>query len=172
MITLISEAKIKRRIKKLAKMIEVDYKNKKPVLIGILKGAVVFLADLIREINVPIEIDFISVASYYGSTRSSGKVRVIDDLSVNIQGRNVILVEDIVDTGHTLSHIIKLMVRRKPKSLNICALFNKRVLRKVNVPLRYIGFDIPDLFVVGYGLDYRNRHRNLRFLGALNGRKR
>ena len=167
---LISEKKIKNRVRKIARIIESDYRNKRPVMVGILKGAVVFLADLIRELEIPIEIDFIAVSRYRGRTKSTGRVKILEDLSVNIGGKDVILVEDIVDTGSTLDRIIKRLNDRKPKSLVVCALLNKEANRKVAVPLRYVGFKIPNKFLVGYGLDFKNRHRNLKFIGALNGR--
>lgn len=164
--------KIRNRVKKLAQQIRTDYRTRRPILIGVLKGAVVFLSDLIREIDIPLEIDFLSVASYYGAAQSSGAVKVIDDLTANIKNRDVLIVDDIVDTGLTLDYLMRMLRNRGPKSLRTCVLLDKKASRKVSVPLSYVGFRIPNRFIVGYGLDFKNRYRNMRFIGALDGRKR
>ena len=163
---LIKEADIKKKIKQIGGLINSDYRDKNPVLIGVLKGAFVFLADLLREINIPLEVDFLSIHSYDG-TQSSGVVRITHDLSLNIEDRHVILVEDIIDTGQTVSYILDNLKTRKPLSLVVCALLNKKERRVVEVPLAYVGFTIPGMFVVGYGLDYDNRYRNLKYIGVL-----
>jgi len=165
---LIKEEDIKNRIKEIGKEINNDYKNKNPILIGVLKGAFVFLADLLRELNIPVEIDFLGISSYTG-TKSSGVVRIIQDLSLNIEDRDVILIEDIVDSGRTLDYIINNLKTKRPRSIAVCALLNKKDARVVDVPLTYIGFNIPRVFVVGYGLDYENKFRNLKYIGVYHG---
>ncbi len=159
--TLISRSRLQRRIAVLGKRISRDYRDKRPVLVGVLRGSFVFLADLIRAIDTPVEVDFISVGSYGDATASSGVVRLLQDLGTSIKGRHVILVEDIVDTGLTLHYLIDNLRTREPRSLAVCALLDKRVKRRVRVPLKYAGFVIPDRFVVGYGLDHAQLHRNI-----------
>lgn len=166
---LIKERDILKKVKEIGKQINNDYKNKNPILIGVLKGAFVFMADMLREIEISVEVDFLSIHSYNGK-ESSGVVRITHDLSINIENRDVILVEDIIDTGRTISYIIDNLRTRKPRSLAVCTLLNKRENRIKKVPLTYVGFDIPDVFVVGYGLDYSNRYRNLRYIGATDGK--
>lgn len=166
---LIKKEALSQKVSEIGKQINDDYKNKNPILVGVLKGAFVFLADLLREIEVPIEIDFLSISSYNGK-KSSGVVRLTNDLSLNIENRDVILIEDIVDTGRTISYIINNLKTRKPRSLVVCTLLNKKDDRIVEVPLTYIGFDVPSVFVVGYGLDYLNKYRNLKYIGVLNGK--
>jgi len=168
---LISEARIRSRVGQMARAIDARYRNRRPVLIGILKGAVVFLSDLIRQMRIPVEIDFVTVASYNGRTSSSGRVKTKSELSVDLEGRDVILVEDIVDTGLTLRRVVKRLARKKPRSIAVCALLDKKDNRRQIVPIDFVGFEIPDGFVVGYGLDRRNRYRNLKFIGAVDGRK-
>jgi hypoxanthine phosphoribosyltransferase len=165
---LIKEEQIRDRIRQLGTQISTDYKGKTPILIGVLKGAFVFLADLLRTIDTPVEIDFLSIQSYNGR-ESSGVVRLTGDLSLNIKDRDVILIEDIIDTGRTITYIIDNLKTRKPRSLAICTLLNKKDARVIEVPLKYVGFDIPDTFVVGYGLDYNNKYRNLNYIGVLHG---
>lgn len=165
---LIKEEDILKRIKELGKQINDDYKDKDLVLVGVLKGAFVFLSDLLRELDIPVAIDFLSISSYDGK-ESSGVVRLTHDLSLNIKDRDVVVVEDVVDTGRTLQYIIDNLKTRKPKSLAVCTLLNKKEDRVVDVLLDYVGFSIPGVFVVGYGLDYRNKYRNLRYVGVLNG---
>lgn len=163
---LIKETEIQQKVQEIGKKINKEYKDRKPILIGVLKGAFVFLADLLREIDIPVEIDFLSIHSYDGS-ESSGVVRITHDLSLNIEDRDVILVEDIIDTGRTVSYIIENLHTRKPRSLAVCSLLNKETRRVVDVRLSYVGFTIPGVFVVGYGLDYDNRYRNLKCIGVL-----
>lgn len=164
---LIREDDIKKRIKELGREINSDYKNKNPILVGVLKGAFMFLADLLRELTIPMEIDFLNISSYAG-TKSNGVVRITQDLSVNIEDRDIILIEDIVDTGRTIDYIINNMRARRPRSIAVCALLNKKSARVIDVPLAYVGFNIPPVFVVGYGLDYENKFRNLRYIGVYN----
>jgi len=165
---LVREEDILKKVKDIGKQINADYEGKNPIIVGVLKGAFVFLADLLREIEIPIEVDFLSISSYDGR-ESSGVVRITHDLSLNIKDREVILVEDIIDTGRTVNYIIENLNTRKPKSLAVCALLNKEEDRIVEVPLSYVGFTIPGVFVVGYGLDFSNKYRNLRYIGVLNG---
>lgn len=165
---LITEEELQARIVELGRVISVDYQGKDLLAVCILRGAVVFLSDLIRQITVPHEIDFMAVSSY-GSTRtkSTGVVRILMDLRTSIEERNVLIVEDIVDSGLTLDYIISNLKTRRPVSLRTCALLNKQECREVDVPLDYVGFDIPNKFVVGYGLDYGEKYRNLPFIGVL-----
>jgi len=162
---LIRENAISKKVKEIGKKINKDYKDKNPILVGVLKGAFIFMADLLREIEIPVEVDFLSIRSYNGK-ESSGVVRITHDLSLNIENRDVILVEDIVDTGRTINYIIENLKTRRPKSLVVCTLLNKKENRIIDVPLTYVGFDIPYVFVVGYGLDYSNKYRNLRNIGV------
>jgi len=135
--------------------------------VGILKGSFVFLADLVRELDIPHEVDFISVASYGSETKATGVVKLLKDLSINIKGRHVIIVEDIVDTGLTLNYIRRNLLTRSPKTLEIITLLDKKKRRKINVPLKYVGFSIPGEFVIGYGLDYNEQYRNLPFIAKI-----
>lgn len=164
---IIAHRKLKQRVAELGKRISRDYTQGNPVLVGILKGSFIFLADLVRELDIPHEIDFISVASYGTETEPTGVVKLLKDLSINIEGRHVIIVEDIVDTGLTISYIRKNLLTRSPKSLEILTLLDKKKRRKVNVPLKYVGFSIPGDFVVGYGLDYGEQYRNLPFIAMI-----
>ena len=164
---LFSQLEIKRRVKELAGKINRDYRGKKLVLVGVLKGAFVFLADLLREIQIPVELDFIQVASYGASTHSSGVIKIKKDLDLSIVGKEVLLVEDIVDYGYTLDYLLKFLRDKKPRSIKICALLDKPSRRKVKVPIAYRGFKVPDKFIVGYGLDFAEKHRNLPYLAAL-----
>ncbi|MEO0095300.1 MAG: hypoxanthine phosphoribosyltransferase [candidate division WOR-3 bacterium] len=165
---LIKEEDIVKRIKEIAKEINNDYKGKNPIVVGVLKGAFVFLADLLRELEIPVEVDFLGISSYTG-TESSGVVRITQDLSLNIEDRDVILIEDIVDSGRTLEYIINNLKAKKPRSIAVCTLLNKKDARIVDVPLTYVGFNIPQVFVIGYGLDYMNKYRNLRYIGVYHG---
>lgn len=164
---LISTDKIQSRVKDLGRTISRDYFGLNPLLVGVLKGVLFFMADLLREINIPVEIDFIAVSSYSPEARDRGFVRLIKDLEIPINDRHVIFVEDVIDTGLTLNYILQNLRARQPASLEICALFNKSEHRLIEIPIRYKGFDLPDKFVVGYGLDYREKYRNLPFLGLL-----
>jgi hypoxanthine phosphoribosyltransferase len=164
---LFTPLEIKRRVKELAGKINRDYRGKKLVLVGVLKGAFVFLADLLREIQIPVELDFIQVASYGASTQTSGVIKIKKDLDLSIVGKEVLLVEDIVDYGYTLDYLLKFLRDKKPRSIKICALLDKPSRRKVKVPIAYRGFKVPDKFIVGYGLDFAEKHRNLPYIAAL-----
>ncbi|MDE3088460.1 MAG: hypoxanthine phosphoribosyltransferase [Chloroflexota bacterium] len=165
---LVTREQLQARISELGQMISRDYAGKDLILVCVLKGGVLFLSDLIRALHVPHAIDFMAISSYGGTrTESSGVVRILMDLNATIEGRNVLIVEDIIDTGRTLSYISENLRTRNPASLKICALLNKPSRREVNVPLDYVGFDIPNEFVVGYGLDYNEFYRNLPFVGVL-----
>ena len=165
---LITEADIRRRVSELGEEISRDYADRTPILVSVLKGGVIFLSDLVRELKMLHEIDFMSVSSYDGGTASTGVVRILQDLSINIEGEDVIIVEDIVDTGLTLDYIRHILLARHPKSLRICTLLDKKPKRKVDVPIDYIGFEIPDTFVIGYGLDYDQKYRNLPYIALFN----
>jgi hypoxanthine phosphoribosyltransferase len=158
---LIPEAQIRQKVESLGRRITVDYEGKPLTLVVILKGATVFAADLIRQIRLPLALDFMALSSYGDSTRSSGVVRIQKDLDHSVEGRHVLIVEDIVDTGLTLNYLYGHLKARGPQSVRICALLDKPERRKVAVPLHYKGFEIPDTFVVGYGLDYAEQYRNL-----------
>lgn len=165
---LITEEEIKSKLKELGEKITKDYRDKKDVLlVGVLKGAVLFIADLIRHIDLPVQVDFMAVSSYGASTESSGVVRILKDLDENIEGKNILIVEDIIDSGLTLSYLYNMLKSRKPASIKICALLDKPSRRKVKIKVDYLGFEIPDYFVVGYGLDYNEKYRNLPFIGIL-----
>ena len=166
--TLVEADRLADRVRQLADEISADYEGKDLLLVGVLKGAVFFLADLMRHLRVPCEVDFMAVASYGSSTDSSGVVRILKDLDTSIEGRDVLIVEDIVDSGLTLSYLLRTMRAREPASLEVCALLTKPERRKVNLPIRYTGFEIPNRFVIGYGLDYGEKFRNLPFVAVLN----
>ena len=161
---LITEGTIQNRVRELGEEISTDYKGKNPIVISILKGGVFFLADLTRAMHIPLMVDFMVVSSYGDSRETSGVVRLVKDLKEDIRHRHVILVEDIVDTGLTLDYLLKNLQARGPQSLEVCALLSKPARRRVEVPIKYIGFEIPDKFVVGYGLDYKQLYRNLPFV--------
>jgi hypoxanthine phosphoribosyltransferase len=163
---LIAEEDIKRRVRELGKELSRDYEGKTPILISVLKGGIIFLSDLVRSLSILHEIDFMWVSSYKG-TESSGVVRILADLSINIEGHDVIIVEDIVDTGMTLDYIRHILLARHPKSLRICTLLDKKARRRIEVPIDYVGFEIPDEFVIGYGLDYGEKLRNLPYVALL-----
>jgi hypoxanthine phosphoribosyltransferase len=152
---------IRRRIEDLGRDITVDYEGRAPVLISVLKGGSVFLAELMRRVHLPIAIDYMSISRYEGMAESMGRVRIVKDLELDIGGRDVLIVEDIVDTGLTLSYLITVLESRQPASLEVCTLLDKSVRRITPLPIRYVGFDCPDVFVVGYGLDFQERYRNL-----------
>jgi hypoxanthine phosphoribosyltransferase len=164
---LIEEAALSRRIEELGDEISTDYGGRDLLLVGVLKGAVFFMSDLMRRLRVPCEIDFMAISSYGAGTDSSGVVRILKDLDINIEGRHVLVVEDIIDSGLTLSYLIRNLESREPASLEICALLTKPDRREIEVPVRYVGFEIPNRFVVGYGLDFAERYRNLPFVGVL-----
>jgi hypoxanthine phosphoribosyltransferase len=165
---LIEEEALQRRIAELGEEISGDYADRDLLLIGVLKGAVFFMADLMRRLTVPCEIDFMAISSYGGQTDSSGVVRILKDLDMNIKGRHVLVVEDIIDSGLTLSYLMRNLRSREPASLEICALMTKPARREIEVPVRYVGFEIPNRFVIGYGLDFDERYRNLPYVGVLN----
>ncbi len=164
---LVAAEELKRRVRALGEAISRDYAGRPLLLVGVLKGAVFFLSDLMRQIDIPVEVDFMAVASYGSATDSSGVVRILKDLDVAIDGRDVLIVEDIVDSGLTLQYLLRNLGSRNPATLEVCALLIKPDRREVEVPIRYVGFEIPDRFVIGYGLDYAERHRNLPFVAAL-----
>jgi len=158
---IITREEIAKRIAELAAEIRRDYKDKNPLLIGVLKGSFVFLSDLVRAMNIPVEIDFTRLSSYGACTKTSGKIKVLKRLEIPIKGRHVLVVEDIVDSGLTVSFLLDYVKLRKPASLKLCTLFDKPSRRKIEVPIDYRGFTIPDVFVVGYGLDYNQQFRYL-----------
>ncbi|HYY44377.1 MAG TPA: hypoxanthine phosphoribosyltransferase [Actinomycetota bacterium] len=164
---LISGEDIQAKIAELGRRITADYRNKDLLLIGILKGAFVFMADLARHIGLPVEVDFMAVSSYGSSTKSSGVVRILKDLDYELTGRHVLLVEDIIDSGLTISYLLKYLEARNPASLDICSLFWKRGEQAVPLEVKYPGFEIPPVFVVGYGLDFAEKYRNLPYIGVL-----
>ena len=163
---LLSTERLAEIVARLGSEITDDYKDKDPVLVNLLKGGVVFLADLIRQLPIPHQIDFLSVSSYDGE-RSTGVVRIIEDLETNITDRHVIVVEDVLDTGQTLAYILDMLKIRSPRSLEVCSLLKKRSSRHAEVDIRYLGTEIPDVFVVGYGLDYDEKYRNLPYIAKL-----
>jgi hypoxanthine phosphoribosyltransferase len=158
---------LQRRVRELGEEISRDYAGREPLLVCVLKGAVFFLSDLMRHLDMPCEVDFMAVASYGDATDSSGVVRILKDLDAPIEGRDVLIVEDIVDSGLTLKYLLRNLAARKPASLEVCALLTKPERRKTQIDAKYIGFEIPNRFVIGYGLDHRERHRNLPFVAAL-----
>jgi hypoxanthine phosphoribosyltransferase len=164
---LITQEDLERRVRELGAEISRDYAGKDLFLVGVLKGAVFFLSDLMRAIEVPCEVDFMAVASYGSSTDSSGVVRILKDLDATIEGKDVLIVEDIIDSGLTLSYLLRTLRAREPRSLEVCALLTKPERREVDLPIRYTGFEIPNKFVIGYGLDHAERYRNLPFVAVL-----
>ena len=159
---------LQHRVRQLAEEVSRDYEGREVLLVGVLKGAVFFLADLMRHLDVPVEVDFMAVSSYGSSTDSSGVVRILKDLDIPIEGREVLIVEDIVDSGLTLSYLLRTLRARDPASLEVCALLTKPERRKVDLPIKYVGFEIPNRFVIGYGLDHAERFRNLPYVAVLN----
>jgi hypoxanthine phosphoribosyltransferase len=162
----ISEEDLQRRVRELGAEISRDYAGRNPVLVAVLKGAFIFLADLARAISIPVEMDFMAITRY-GASKRGGVVRIEKDLDLAITGRDVLVVEDIVDTGLTLGYLLRNLQAREPAGIAVCTLLDRRVRRLASVPIRYTGFEVPDRFLVGYGLDHRERHRNLPYLGAL-----
>lgn len=158
---------IAQRVHELGQIIEREYAGKDLLLVSVLKGSIVFMADLVRAISIPHEIDFMATSSYGSDTTSSGVVRILKDLNVSIQGRNVVLVEDIIDSGHTLTYLARLMQERQPATLRIMALLDKPSRREAPIEVQWVGFSIPNEFVVGYGLDYNELYRNLPYIGVL-----
>ena len=165
---LVSREDLKRRVAELGEEISRDYEGRDLVMVGVLKGAVLFIADLMRHLTVPCEVDFMAVSSYGSQTDSSGVVRILKDLDASIEGRDVLIVEDIIDSGLTLQYLLRNLRARDPRSLEVCALLTKPERRRVDLPTRYVGFEIPNRFAIGYGLDHGQRYRNLDFVAALN----
>ena len=164
---LIDDDRLQDRIAELGSEISADYAGRDLLLVGVLKGAVFFMADLMRRLTMPCEIDFMAISSYGAATDSSGVVRILKDLDINIEGRNVLVVEDIIDSGLTLSYLVRSLQAREPASLDVCALLTKPQRRENDVDVRYVGFEIPNRFVVGYGLDFAERYRNLPYVAVL-----
>ena len=164
---LVSEEQLKLRISELGAKISEDYKNKNLLLISVLKGAVIVMADLMRQITIPMRIDFMAASSYGNDSKSSGRIKILNDLDIDITGYDLLIVEDILDSGKTLASLIEILRSRNPRSIKVFALLSKPERRQVKIDVEYEGFVIPDEFAVGYGLDYAERYRNLPFIGAL-----
>jgi hypoxanthine phosphoribosyltransferase len=164
---LIEEAALSARVAELGAEVSADYEGRELLLIGVLKGAVFFMADLMRHLTVSCEVDFMAISSYGDATDSSGVVRILKDLDINMEGRHVLVVEDIIDSGLTLSYLMRNLESREPATLEVCALLTKPARREIDVPVRYVGFEIPNRFVVGYGLDFAERYRNLPYVAVL-----
>jgi hypoxanthine phosphoribosyltransferase len=164
---LVPEDELRSRVSELAAEVSRDYEGRPPLLVAILKGAVPFLADLMREMTIPCELDFMAVSSYGSSTDSSGVVRILKDLDASIEGRDVLIVEDIIDSGLTLHYLMRNLKARGPRSLEVCALLTKPERRRVELPVKYVGFEIPNQFAIGYGLDHGERFRNLSYVAVL-----
>ncbi len=164
---LLSEEKVRERVRELGAQISRDYEGRSLLLVAVLRGAALFIADLAREMTVPVELDFMAVSSYGSSTKSSGVVRILKDLDEQIEGRDVLVVEDILDTGLTLKYLLKNLASRKPASLEVVTLLSKEGKQRVPISCKYVGFSVPDEFVVGYGLDFAERYRNLPYIGVL-----
>lgn len=162
-----TEEEIQQRVIELGRRVSKDYQDRNPIIVGVLKGVLFFMADLLRAINIPVEVDFLAVSSYSPETRNKGFVRLVKDLEIPISGRHMLFIEDVVDTGLTLNYLLGNLRNRQPASLEVCTFFNKPANRLIDIPLKYIGFDLPDRFIVGYGLDYREKYRNLPFVGML-----
>lgn len=167
---LVTEEEIKNRCVELGKQLTEEYRDKNPLVVGVLKGAVPFMADIIRCIDTHLEIDFMDVSSYGNATISSGEVKIVKDLDTNVEGRDLLIVEDIIDTGRTLAYLVDLFKYRKAKSVTIVTLLDKQEGRVVDIPVNYVGFNVPNEFVVGYGLDYAEAYRNLPYVGVLKSR--
>ena len=164
---LYNEEQLRDKIRQMGARISKDYYGKDLILIGILKGSVIFMSDLLKEIAIPCKMDFMAVSSYGNSTKTSGVVRILKDLDFEIQGKDVLIVEDIIDSGVTLKYLMKCLSARKPSSLEIICLLNKPERRKVDIDVKYVGFDVSDFFIVGFGMDYAERYRNLPYIGIL-----
>lgn len=164
---LFTEGQIRDKIKEIGKKISNDYREKDLILIGILKGSVMFMSDLMKEITVPCSMDFMAVSSYGNSTESTGRVKILKDLDFSVEGKDILIVEDIIDSGITLAYIKEYLYSRKPNSLEISTLLNKPERRKINIEAKYTGFNVPDAFLVGYGLDFAEKYRNLPYIGIL-----
>ena len=168
---LIDEKKLRRRVRELGQEITRDYKDRDPVLVSVLRGSFIFIADICREIKIPVTFDFMAVSSYGNSKVSSGIVRITKDLESSIENKEVIIIEDIVDSGRTLNYLVKNLQARNPKNIEVCALLDKDVPRKTENKVKYKGFDIPNKFVVGYGLDFEEKYRNFPFLGYIENKQ-
>jgi hypoxanthine phosphoribosyltransferase len=164
---LLTADQIQQRVRELGEAISRDYAGRDLLLVGVLKGVLFFMADLLRTITIPVEVDFMAVSSYSAEARNKGFVRLIKDLEAPLAGRHVLFVEDVIDTGLTLGYLLRTLQARGPASLEVCVLFNKPRHRLIDIPVKYTGLDLPDRFVVGYGLDYRERYRNLPFVAVL-----
>src|SRR5512134_828376 len=164
---LIPEEKLHQRVAEIARQVSRDYAGLNPLLVGVLKGVLFFMSDLLQSLTIHAEIDFIAVSSYSPETRKRGMVRLVKDLEIPIEGRHILFVEDVIDTGLTLNYILGNLRSRNPASLEMCVLFNKPNHRLIDIPIKYKGFDLPDRFVVGYGLDHREKYRNLPYVGVL-----
>lgn len=164
---IVTQEEMRARIKELGKQISTDYTGKDLVLVGVLKGAYAFYADLARAVRIPMRVDFLIVTSYGSQSKTTGKVKVITELTEDIKGKDVLLVEDIVDSGLTVQYLTKTLAKQKPRSVKVCTLLSKPERRTIDVPLDYIGFKIPNKYVVGYGLDYQQKYRNLPYLAVL-----
>ncbi|BDU50537.1 hypoxanthine phosphoribosyltransferase [Haliovirga abyssi] len=165
---LVSEEEIQKRVKELGKIITKDFKETKGlIVVGLLRGSILFMADLMREIKLPLKIDFMTVSSYGNQFETTREVKILKDLDENVMGKDILIVEDIIDSGLTLSKIMEILKNRNPNSIKLCTLLNKSARREVNIKADYIGFDIPDEFVLGYGLDYLQEYRNLPYVGVM-----
>ncbi len=165
---LIPAEELQARVRQMGQAISQEYTGRSPLMVGVLKGVVLFMADLLRAVTIPVEVDFLAVSSYSSEARAkSGLVRLEKDLETSITGRHVLFVEDVIDTGLTLNYLLRNLRARQPASLEVCVLFNKAENRLIDIPIKYKGFDLPDRFVVGYGLDYQEKYRNLPFVGLL-----
>jgi hypoxanthine phosphoribosyltransferase len=164
---LLTKEEIEQKVAELGKILSAEYAGKRPLLVCVLKGALIFVADLARAMDIPLEVDFMAVSSYGVSTKSSGVVRILKDLETGIEGRHVLIVEDIIDTGLTLNYLIENLKSRKPASIKICTLLDKPTRRRVQLKPDFCGFEIPDKFVIGYGLDFSEIYRNLPYIGVL-----
>jgi hypoxanthine phosphoribosyltransferase len=164
---LITQEEIDSRVRELAEAISADYADRNPVLISLLKGGFIFLADLVRHITIPHEVDFITVHSYRDGFTRSERIEIVNDLKRNVTGRDVIIIDGIVDTGHTLNFLEQMLEERRVRTLRVCTLLDKPACREIDVPVDYVGFKVPDVFVVGYGLDFRERFRNLSYIAEL-----
>lgn len=164
---LFTEGQIRDKIKEIGKKISTDYKEKDLILIGILKGSVMFMSDLMKEIAIPCSMDFMAVSSYGNSTESTGRVKILKDLDFSVEGKDILIVEDIIDSGITLAYLKEYLYSKKPNSLEISTLLNKPERRKINIEAKYTGFNVPDAFLVGYGLDFAEKYRNLPYIGIL-----
>lgn len=166
---LFTEKQISEKIENLANQINKDYVNKQPILIGVLKGVFMFMADLLRKIEIDCNVDFLAISNYSNDARQRGVVRLVKDLDIPIEGRHIIFVEDVIDTGLTLNYLLRYIRERLPASLEVCTLFNRPTRRLIDLPIKYPGFDLPDRYIVGYGLDFNEKYRNLPYVGILKG---